>query len=111
MQKRFVYVLHNDEAPPRYYTAVLVACAVLLLAGAQVHAHHAFAAEFDVNKPLTLKGSLVKRERVDPHSWFRVAVTARRQDHDVDDRRGQPESVDPDGRHEEHRSSWYRVDD
>jgi len=36
---------------------VVIACAAVLLAVGQVRAHHAFAAEFDVNKPLTLKGS------------------------------------------------------
>ena len=54
--------------------AVMVASAGLLLAGAQLRAHHAFAAEFDVNKPLTLKGSLLKWEMVNPHSWFHIAV-------------------------------------
>ena len=54
--------------------AVGIAAAGLLLVVAQVHAHHAFAAEFDVNRPLTLKGTLVKWEMVNPHSWFHVDI-------------------------------------
>src|SRR5262245_38133274 len=53
---------------------VAAAAAGFLLASASVWAHHAFSAEFDVNKPLTLKGTFTKWEMVNPHSWFHIDV-------------------------------------
>jgi hypothetical protein len=33
-------------------------------------AHHAFAAEFDADKPIALKGTVTKSRWVNPHSWL-----------------------------------------
>ena len=38
-------------------------------------AHHSFAAEFDINKAVTLKGVVTKIEWMNPHTWFYVDVT------------------------------------
>jgi hypothetical protein len=53
----------------------LVMTAVLFaLAAAPLWAHHAFSSEFDVAKPITLKGTLTKWEMINPHSWFHIDV-------------------------------------
>src|SRR5712691_2440541 len=46
----------------------------LSLAAAPVHAHHAFAAEYDAQKPITLTGTVTKVEWTNPHARIYLDV-------------------------------------
>lgn len=44
------------------------------MAAVPVFAHHAFSAEFDVKKPVNVKGTVTKIEWMNPHAWIYVDV-------------------------------------
>ena len=54
--------------------AVFVAGIGLLLAVKPALAHHAFAAEFDANKPVKVTGVVTKVDWRNPHTWFYLDV-------------------------------------
>ena len=61
-------------------TRVVRTCILAIVAlasnGAIASAHHSFAAEFDFQKPVTLKGTVVQWEMINPHGWITMDVTS-----------------------------------
>lgn len=51
-----------------------LAAGSLLTMNSTVQAHHAFAAEFDGDQPVEVKGIVTKGQWVNPHSWLYVDV-------------------------------------
>jgi hypothetical protein len=56
------------------HTTLVFASVLALIATMPVLAHHAFGGEFDANRPVLLKGPIVKVEWVNPHTWIHLQV-------------------------------------
>lgn len=59
-------------------TRLIVVCAAsiaaVLAAFTPIHAHHSFAAEFDAQQPIILRGRVTRVEWINPHTWIHINV-------------------------------------
>jgi len=53
---------------------VLTIAFAAMLPATAAYAHHAFAAEFDANQPITLRGTVTRVEWINPHTWIHIDV-------------------------------------
>jgi Family of unknown function (DUF6152) len=56
----------------KMYVMAGAALVTALMGGAAALAHHAFAAEFDANKPVNLRGPVTRVEWINPHAWIHI---------------------------------------
>lgn len=70
--------LHFEEAILMRVTMgvslLLVAGAAASMATLPTSGHHAFAAEFDQERPVTLEGTVTLMEWINPHAWIHIDV-------------------------------------
>ena len=54
--------------------ALVVAGVALLMSAVPVRAHHSFSTQYDINKPVEMKGAVTKVEWTNPHARFYIDV-------------------------------------
>src|SRR5262245_38539015 len=74
MRRRKRTGIQSRSAPMPNRVAIGLAAAAVLLTGISTPAHHSFGSEFDVSKPLALRGTVTVMEWVNPHSWIHIDV-------------------------------------
>jgi len=59
----------------RQLLTVLAIVGSLVLLNTHTWSHHAFSSEFDIDKPISLRGTITRMEWVNPHTWLHMTAT------------------------------------
>ena len=65
---------NQTRAMLKFGVATIALAGLVVAVGVPVTAHHAFGAEFDPNRPVVLRGPVVKVEWVNPHTWIHLEI-------------------------------------
>lgn len=68
-------MVNTGDDSMRITIGFLIGGMALLLAALPLRAHHSFAAEFDPDQPIRLRGTITRIELINPHSWIHIDVT------------------------------------
>jgi hypothetical protein len=69
-----IITLQQEITAMRGKLIIVIAAWILFGSARPAGAHHAFAAEFDINQPVKLQGKVSKVEWINPHAWIHVEV-------------------------------------
>ena len=56
----------------RHILIISLVLVLVALTQIDVQSHHAFSSEFDVNRPISLRGKITKVEWINPHTWLHM---------------------------------------
>ena len=59
----------------RRLLTVLAIVGSSVLLNTHTWSHHAFSSEFDIDKPISLRGTITRMEWVNPHTWLHMTAT------------------------------------
>ena len=55
--------------------SIILVVGTMVLLQSPLQGHHAFSSEFDIDKPINLRGVITRMEWVNPHTWLHMTAT------------------------------------
>jgi hypothetical protein len=57
------------------FLTLMILIGLMILMQSSLRGHHAFSSEFDIDRPIQLRGVITRMEWVNPHSWLHMTAT------------------------------------